>query len=194
MIDLAKQGKSQKDIAEEIGLSATTVRRELERQKIADAAKAEAEAEAKAEAEGEAALASLSMTAKKKVEAAMRKREKEIEKRIRTQLLAEADQFKAEANRLNAEYRAKLDARAKLERENRDKEREEYKRYVEVYRAKGLITPSEYKTILGCLHPDTRMHEISDSNSDAFTKKLNMAFDLFNNPKIKALLVKEIEK
>ena len=66
----------------------------------------------------------------------------------------------------------------------RDDERRRYQEGIEVYRAKGLITLDEYNVIRSCLHPDSRA-SVSD-------KKLAAAFRLFNDSRIKTLLVKKI--
>ena len=103
--------------------------------------------------------------------------------------------FRAECEANVAAYKAKLDAdfaarKAQLDAQNqvmrasRDAERERYQLGIEVQRAKGLITPSEYNTIRACLHPD----------NSASTEKRAEAFRLFNDAKIKLLLVKEPPK
>ena len=48
--------------------------------------------------------------------------------------------------------------------------------------AGGQITKAQYNTILSCLHPDSR--------KAVSAQKLAAAFRLFDDPKIKALLVK----
>jgi hypothetical protein len=109
---------------------------------------------------------------------------KQFEKEYRTRLLAEADQYRAECDANVAAYKAQLDARATAERARRDEEREIYKLGINVARAKGLITPDDYNVIRSCLHPDSR--------ASASEAKLAKAFRLFNDPKVKILLVKEI--
>ena len=108
---------------------------------------------------------------------------KELEREHRTRLLAEMDQYKAECDANVTAYKAQLDAQNQKLNAMRDEERKRYQLGIEVQRAKGLITLSEYTAILVCLHPDKRKHEDP--------VKFNRAFDLFNNPRIKTLLVKE---
>jgi hypothetical protein len=94
--------------------------------------------------------------------------------------------YRAECDANVAAYKAQLDARAQRERAMRDEERRLYKQGIEVQRAKGLITPDEYNIIRSCLHPDSRM-----SVTDA---KLETAFRVFNDSRVKTLLVKEVKE
>jgi hypothetical protein len=130
------------------------------------------------------------LTAAKKIEAARRQIRRELERELRTQ----AEQYRAQCDVNVAAYKAKLDAdlaahKAELDRQAtvmnmmRDEERRVYKLGIEVARAKGLITPDEYNVIRACLHPDSR--------ASATDKKLARAFDVFNDQRIRTLLVKE---
>jgi hypothetical protein len=121
--------------------------------------------------------ASLPGTVAQKMEAARRRIRRELE----AEKLAEFDQYRAQCDANVAAYKAKLDAAAQRERAMRDDERRRYQERIEVYR---LITPDEYNTIRSCLHPDSR--------ASASDKKLATAFRLFNDSRIKTLLVKEI--
>jgi hypothetical protein len=96
---------------------------------------------------------------------------------------AKFDQYKAQCDDNVAAFKAKLESEAQQARALRDDERRRYQEGIEVYRAKGLITPSDYTTILSCLHPDSR-NSVSD-------EKLAAAFRLFNDSRLKTLLVKE---
>ena len=110
---------------------------------------------------------------------------KELEKEYRTRLLAETDQYRAECDTNVAAYKAKLESEAQQERAMRDEERRRYKEGIEVYRAKGLITPGDFNLIRSCLHPDTR------AGGGVSEEMLKNAFQLFNDSRIKTLLVKE---
>jgi len=109
---------------------------------------------------------------------------REVEKEFRTRLLAEQDQYRAEYDANVAAYKAELDAASQRERAHRDEERRVYKLGIEVARAKGLITLDDYNVIRSCLHPDSR--------ASVSEEKLAAAFRVFNDPRIRALLVKEI--
>jgi ParB-like chromosome segregation protein Spo0J len=109
---------------------------------------------------------------------------RELEKEFRTRLLAELDQYRAQCDANVAAYKAKLEAEAERERAARDEERRRYRESIDVYRAKGLITPDEYSLIRACLHPDSR-NSVTD-------ERLAAAFRLFNDSRIKILLVKEV--
>lgn len=91
-----------------------------------------------------------------------------------------------EVNRIAKEYDEKLRAaQAKHWADTLKAERESaatLKRDREALN-KGIWTPSEYETIRACLHPDSRL-SVSD-------EKLATAFRLFNEERIKALLVKK---
>jgi hypothetical protein len=111
---------------------------------------------------------------------------KQLERELRAEANAEAEQYRAQCDANVAAYKAQLDARAQSERARRDEERERYKTFLDAHRAKGLITPDEYRVIWSCLHPDSR--------ASASDQKLAKAFRLFNNERVKALLVKEVGK
>jgi hypothetical protein len=96
---------------------------------------------------------------------------------------AKFDQYKAQCDANVAAFKAKLESEAQQARALRDDERRRYQEGIEVYRAKGLITPSDYTTILSCLHPDSR-NSVSD-------EKLAAAFRLFNDSRLQTLLVKK---
>lgn len=134
-----------------------------------------------------------------KLERAKASIRRELEKEFRTRLLAQVDQYKAECDANVAVHKAKLDAeKAKLDAENqrqraaRDKERARYKEGIAVYSAKGLITPKEYALIRRCLHPDTEAAREAAKEEGGMGEMLKKAFTLFNDSKIKTLLVKEV--
>ena len=180
---LQEQGRTRDEIADEIGINPRSVDNALR----ANRAVREAEETLREEALAESIdYASAPLTAQAKVDGMVRRRTRELEKALRTQLRAEADQFRAECEVNVAAYKAKLDAENQVMRGLRDDERRRYQEGIEVYRAKGLITPDEYNTIRSCLHPDSRM-SVTD-------EKLAAAFRLFNDPRIKTLLVKEIKR
>ena len=173
MVERAEQGKSVNQIAKETGVPRDTVRRELEREAI----------------EREAAPVdwdTIPGNQAEKLAAAKRSSRKELEREFRTRLLAEVDQYKAQTDRDLADYKAKLNAEAEIERAARNAERERYKIGLASIRAKGVIALSDYKLIRSCLHPDSR-----ESVSD---EKLAAAFRIFNDPKIEMLLVKAEKK
>jgi hypothetical protein len=134
--------------------------------------------------------ASLPGTVAQKMEAARRRIRRELE----AEKLAELDQYRAQCDADVAAYKAKLDSdfaahKAAYDAQNarfnamRDDERRRYQQTIDASRAKGLITPDDYNTIRSCLHPDSRA-SVTD-------KKLATAFRLFNDSRIKTLLVKE---
>ena len=98
-------------------------------------------------------------------------------------MLAELDQHKAKLNDEFARHKAEYDARNARINSMRDAERERYQIGIEVQRAKGLITVEEFNLVRSCLHPDSR-NSVTD-------EKLAAAFRVLNDPKVKALLVKE---
>jgi hypothetical protein len=108
---------------------------------------------------------------------------KELEKEFRTRQLAEFDQYRAQCDANVAAYKAAYDAQNQKFRALRDEVRRRYQEGIEVQRAKGLITPDDYNVIRSCLHPDSRA-SVTD-------EKLAAAFRLFNDSRIKTLLVKE---
>jgi len=121
-------------------------------------------------------------TAKDKAEVMRRQIRRELEK----ELSAMAKEYRAKCDENVAEYKrklkAELNAQAEKSRASRDAEYDRYRKAVEAYRAKGLISPQDYKLIHRCLHPDSR-----ESASD---ESLAKAFRIFNDDKIRVLLVK----
>jgi DNA invertase Pin-like site-specific DNA recombinase len=173
--DLAEQGKTRQQIAKELGIGERTVRRELEDEAREQAAKEDA-----------AVLDwnSIPGNQLEKLDRAKVSIRKELEKEFHTRLLAKLDQYKAQCDDNVAAFKAKLESEAQQARAMRDDERRRYQEGIEVYRAKGLIAPSDYTMILSCLHPDSR-NSVSD-------EKLAAAFRLFNDSRLKTLLVKEL--
>lgn len=174
IIEMAEEGKTRQQIAEQTGESERTVRRELEIESIAQAAVAETVP---------IDWSTIPGNQRDKLERAKASIRKELEREFRTRLVAELDQHRAKLDEDWAAYKAKMDAQNQRERAARDEERRTYKRGIEVQRAKGLITPDDYNTIRSCLHPDSRA-SVTD-------EKLAAAFRLFNDSRIKILLVKE---
>ena len=108
---------------------------------------------------------------------------KELEREFRTRLSAEVDQYRAKLDADFAAHKAAYDAQNAKFNALRDEERRRYQEGIAVQRAKGLITPDEYNVIRSCLHPDSRA-SVTD-------KKLAAAFRVFNDSRIKTLLVKD---
>jgi hypothetical protein len=108
---------------------------------------------------------------------------RQIRRELERELTSQADQYRAECDANVAAYKATFDAQNARFKALRDEERRRYQEGIEVYRAKGLITPNEYALIRSCLHPDSRA-SVSD-------EKLASAFRVFNDSRIKTLLVKE---
>jgi hypothetical protein len=119
-----------------------------------------------------------------KLERAKRSMQRQLDKEYQARLLAELDQHRAKLDSDFAAHKAAYDAQNAAVKAMRDDERRRYKEGIEVYRAKGLITPDEYNVIRSCLHPDSRA-SVTD-------EKLAAAFRLFNDSRIRTLLVKEI--
>lgn len=161
---------SRNKCAEELGVSAMPVRE----------AKARIEG---AQAETPVAWDSIPGNQQIKLERAKNSIRKELEKEFRTRLLAELDQHRAKLDQDFAAHQAAYDAQNARINTMRDDERRRYREGIEVYRAKGLITPDEYNAIRSCLHPDSR--------ASASDEKLAAAFRLFNDTRIRTLLVKE---
>lgn len=122
-------------------------------------------------------------TSQVKLEQAKRGIRRELEREFRTRLMAAQDQYRAECDANVAAYKAQLDSTARALNMMRDDERRRLQMSIDVYKAKGLITSAEYDLIRSCLHPDSRL-SVSD-------EKLAKAFRLFNDERIKTLLVKE---
>lgn len=166
--DLRQQG---------IGTSTWTIRRARKIVKMVDAAVDEAMDEA-----APMAWSTIPGNQREKLDKAKASIRKELEKELRARLLAEAAEYRTECDANVAAFKAQLDAEAQRARAVRDEERQRYKEGIEVFRAKGLITPAEYSTIRSCLHPDSRK-SVTD-------EKLAAAFRVFNDSRIKTLLVK----
>jgi hypothetical protein len=169
---LREQGLTTKEIAEKTGESERTVRREREYDALVEAAVEDAVT---------IPWDSIPGNQQAKLERAKTTIRKQLERELRTQMLAALDQYRAKLDEDFSKYKAQYDAQNERFKVLRDEERKRYNRYIEVARAKGLITPSEYTTILACLHPD----------NSASTEKRAEAFRLFRDEKVKALLVKE---
>lgn len=93
------------------------------------------------------------------------------------------EQYRAQCDADVAAYKAQLDAQNQKLNALRDDERRRYKEVIDLQRAKGIITPDEYRLIWSCLHPDSRL-AVSPG-------KLATAFRLFTDPRMKTLIVKE---
>jgi hypothetical protein len=106
-----------------------------------------------------------------------------VEKELRAEMLAELDQHRAKLDADFATHKAAYDKQNAAVNALRDDERRRYREGIAVSRAKGIISPDEYSVIRSCLHPDSRA-SVSD-------EKLAAAFRLFNDSRIKTLLVKE---
>jgi hypothetical protein len=130
--------------------------------------------------------ASLPGTVAQKMEAARRRIRRELEAEFEPRVQAEVDQYRAKLDSDFAAHKAAYDAQNQRINALRDDERRRYQETIQAYRAKGLITPDEYNVIRSCLHPDSRA-SVSD-------KKLAAAFRLFNDSRIKTLLVKEVPR
>ena len=170
IVVLAERGVPRKEIAKETGTSERTVRRELELEAlVAEAAPV--------------AWDTIPGSQRDKLERAKATMRRQLEREVRARMLAELDQYRA---KLDADWRA---YKADYDRTNaafnamRDEERRRYQLGIEVHRAKGLIPAADYNLIRSCLHPDSR--------SSVTDEKLAAAFRLFNDERIKTLLVKE---
>jgi hypothetical protein len=126
--------------------------------------------------------ASLPGTAAQKAERMRRQVRRELEAEVR----AELDQYRAKLDSDFAAHKAAYDAQNARMNALRDEERRRYQEGIEVRRANGLITPDDYNVIRSCLHPDSRA-SVTD-------QKLATAFRLFNDSRIKTLLVKETKR
>jgi hypothetical protein len=109
--------------------------------------------------------------------------EAELDQQYRAKLDADFNAHKAKLDADFNAHKAAYDAQNQRINAMRDDERRRYQEGIEVQRAKGLITPDEYSLVRSCVHPDSR-----NSVTDA---KLAAAFRLFNDSRIKTLLVKE---
>lgn len=174
IVELAEQGVPRKKIAEETGASERTVRRELELEALVDTALAEATP---------LDWATIPGNQRDKLERAKTSIRKQLEREFRTRLLAEVDQYRAKLDADLTAYKAAYDKQNAAFNAVRDEERRRYQEGIEVHRAKGLIAPDDYNLIRSCLHPDSR--------ASATDEKLAAAFRLFNDSRIKTLLVKE---
>jgi hypothetical protein len=180
--ELSGQGLSRKEISEQTGVPERYVRHLDERDRIEQAAREDA---------ATIAWDTIPGNQQVKLERAKVSIRKELEKEFRTRLLAELDQHRAKLDADFAAHKAAFAAhKAAYDAQNarfktlRDEERRRYQEGIEVQRAKGLITPDDYNIIRSCLHPDSR--------ASVTEGKLAAAFRLFNDSRIKTLLVKEI--
>jgi len=171
VVELHEQGAKRQDIADAVGINPRSVDRIVREERIE---------ETTAPIDWNTAPG----TAKQKIESATRRIRKELQKEFRTRLLAELDQHRAKLNADYAAHKAAYDAQNAKINALRDEERLRYQLGIEVDRAKGLIALADYKLMLSCLHPDSR--------ASASDEKLAKAFRLFNDERIKTLLVKEI--
>lgn len=170
IVAAAKTGKKRTQIAEEVGVTDRTVRRELE-------------IEATIEATAPVAWESIPGPQRDKLERAKVTLRRELEKEYHAWLLAELDQRQAAMNEAFAKHKAEYDERNARINAMRDDERRRYQVVIEAQRSKGLISVDQYNLVRSCLHPDSR-NSVTD-------EKLAEAFRVFNDPKVKALLVKE---
>ena len=175
VVELHEQGATRGEIAETTGINPRTVDRIVREERIEETAIAEA---------APVDWNTIPGNQRAKLDRAKASIRREVEKEFRTRLLAEQDQYRAEYDANVAAYKAELDAASQRERAHRDEERRVYKLGIEVARAKGLITLDDYNVIRSCLHPDSR--------ASVSEEKLAAAFRVFNDPRIRALLVKEI--
>jgi len=174
VIELHEQGANRFEIAEATGVHPRSVDRVVREERIA------AQAVAEATPIDWNTIPGNQQAKLDRAKAAIRK---QLEKEFRTRLLAELDQYHAKLDADFAAHKAAYDAQNAALNAMRDEERRRYKEGIAVYRAKGLITSDEYNTIRSCLHPDSR--------ASVTEEKLAAAFRLFNESRIKTLLVKE---
>ena len=173
-----RRGDKQSDIAKDMGVGempsreATTIVR----------AKEEGRAEGLAEATAPA-WDTIPGNQQQKLERAKSSIRRGLEREFHTRLLQEIDQHRARLDADFAAHKAAYDKQNAAINAMRDEERRRYRQSIDVYRAKGLITPDEYNLIRSCLHPDSRA-SVTD-------EKLAAAFRVFNDSRIRTLLVKE---
>ena len=134
-------------------------------------------------AEATVDYSTLTGTQREKLDRAKASIRRELEKEYRARLVAELDQRQAAMDEAFAKHKAEYDVRNARIYAMRDAERERYQIGIEAQRAKGLITVDQFNLLRSCLHPDSR-NSVTD-------EKLAAAFRVFNDAKIKALLVKE---
>lgn len=173
---LKEQGKTRTEIAEAIGINPRNIDNAVRANRAAEQAREEALLES-------IDYATAPASAQAKIDAMVRRRTRELEKEFRTRVLAEVDQARAKLLEDLAAHKAQLDERNQKLNALRNEERRRYQLGIEAQQAKGLITPDEYNVIRSCLHPDSR--------ASATEEKLAAAFRLFNDSRIKLLLVKE---
>jgi len=175
VVELHDQGATRQEIAEATGINPRSVDRIVREERIEETALAEA---------APVDWNTIPGNQRAKLDRAKVAIRKQLEKEFRTRLLAEGDQYRAQCDESVKAYKAELDRQATAMNAIRDEERRVYKLGIGVARARGLITPDEYNVIRSCLHPDSRA-SVTD-------EKLATAFRVFNDPRIRALLVKEI--
>jgi BMFP domain-containing protein YqiC len=166
VVALRDEGLTIREIHEKTGMG-RQVEHILNDEKIARASEAEARP---------IAWETIPGNQREKMEKAKAVIRKQLEKELHAQMLAALDQYKAD-------YKAQFDAQREILNKMRDEERQRYQLGIEAQRAKGLITLDDYNVIRSCLHPDSRV-SVTD-------EKLAAAFRVFNDPRIKMLLVKE---
>jgi ParB-like chromosome segregation protein Spo0J len=169
VIGLHEQGANRQEIADSTGVNPRSVDRVVREERIADNA-------------APAAWDTIPGTVQQKLEREKRRLCKKLEKDFDTRLLAQTDQYRAKCDQDVAAFKAELERRANVANDMQRKQYEQYQIVIEANRAKGLITPDDWTLIVRCLHPD------NSASEQARTK----AFRVFNDPKIKTLLVKEV--
>jgi len=140
----------------------------------------------KADVPQPAARTSIPGSQKDKLERAKLAMRKEFERK----LTAELNKHIAKLEEDLAAHKAAFDEQRKQQNkwinERRDAERKRYQEGIEVQRANGIISPDDFDRIRSCLHPDSR-NSVSD-------EKLADAFRVFNDSRVKTLLVREEPK
>ena len=175
VINLTAQGATRQEIAETAGLAKRTVDRIQREERLVEALKNESMI---------VAWDTIPGNQREKLERVKASVRKELEKEFRTRLLVELDQHRAQLNADWIAHRTAYDEQNAKLNALRDEERRRYQMGIEVDRAKGLITLDDYNVIRSCLHPDSRMSVTNE--------KLAAAFRVFNDARIKILLVKEV--
>lgn len=139
MVELAEEGESAEEIAEAVGSSKHTVRRELEREAIEQAAKSEAV---------EISWASAPGTAKDKLERLEKRLQREFDQRVTEAANKETERY---LEFWLSQYRQTW---AELERVRKSH--------------RGAFTRDDYNMIRSCLHPDSRLSVSDDKLAEAF--------------------------
>lgn len=122
---------------------------------------------------------------KDKVEHAKRVEIKKLQKQYDTRLSEAIVQRQTELAAEVAAYKAQLDAQHSALMKSKNEDWEVYKKVIAANKAKGVITPREYKVLVRCLHSDTR--------TSISTELLDEAARIINNPIVKIRLVKDTE-